>query len=433
MNYRRKIRQSRLEYSYRNSIQYKITPLFLIFVLILISGCVNKEITEKNITFSNNNTSENRFSNNNFVKIILSNSNKKIIIQVENDTFSASSNNKSIAFINKSLICDRTYKNGTKIYIKLENYNITYQINYSIFCNRQYINLSNFNPVNFNNNSSSKQWYKIKVIDGVTNCKLDGDIFENCDNNEFDFIGTVKDGILTTDKNLTIGQKICIITNLSSCFKYYENFSLYRETTINNSDTIIFHIHPEKFMYYGDLMNFIRPNDVINFVNENRKYIDKKTEINERIEKLSDILYSDIRYRWDFNNIWKTPGESLDENSGDCEEFATTLLSSIKAYNNSLDCFNLIVPGHVTTICKFKNNPCDTVEIFDMGHTYIRTAMCNYMNNYDKKKKAYSLIYNYFSDYGLPLNGFYAYAAFNETNVTEFNSNEEFIEWIVNM
>lgn len=271
------------------------------------------------------------------------------------------------------------------------------------------------------------------------NCPLNGYILVN---NKV--IGKTTNGIF----NLTYGNYIENIKNnqenseieifgiLGDCFnselyfnKYYEiprlnKYNFLGETKINQKSEINKN-NPSKKEFIG----FINPNsqDIKSELNKITLTQNKLSDLT----KINNYLNNKINYLedWEFNqtNYWQTPKETLSLKTGDCEDYSTTLLSLFLAYENSLNCYNIIFTSHVTTLCYIENNYIyydqDKVEIKKrIDKTNYNNALSG-LNTFNKY---------YFNEYGLEKNTI-PYYAYNNKEYIEFNDEDTYIEWMYSL
>jgi hypothetical protein len=287
---------------------------------------------------------------------------------------------------------------------------------------------------------------KFNFHDENANCSLDGYVFIGDK-----LIGKSVEGQFNLSQknyedNFNNSQKnnneISIFGKLGDCFnedkdlffdKYWQSFEIknYYFSGESNFDfkTSLDSHNPSK----RELMGFIQPEtvkSVLNFIN-----INEPSDIFISISKINSYLNAKVKYKqdWEFNkntNYWQTPEETLKINQGDCEDYSVALLSLILAYNNSLNCYNIVFTSHVTTFC-FNDN---YYAYYDQGKTELKMQLDNKQNSEQVKFELAKLNEDYFKHYGINnATETKSHFAFSNNRYVEFNTNEDFINWQYNL
>jgi len=301
-----------------------------------------------------------------------------------------------------------------------------------------------------------KQQVQFYFYDESTDCSLDGYVFSGDKpigksiNGIFNL--TYSNYMENIDKNNI--QEISIFGKLGNCFNQdsnNQNQDLFFDKTFLLPEIGEYHFIGESLFNFKtkinpnnptnkELQGFIQPNNANSELNNIQ--LENKNTLNS-LSAINNYLNNKIEYKqdWDFNkeeNYWQTPKETLTLNQGDCEDYSTSLLSLFLAYNNSLNCYNVIFTSHVTTLCHIE----DYYVYYDQGKTELKTKI----NNQDDptqttpagiKIKIENLKQDYFKHYGINDPDTTAYYAFNNIDYVEFNNNENddssFIHWQYNL
>lgn len=292
--------------------------------------------------------------------------------------------------------------------------------------------LYSINPVIIGNiikNTKSVEFY---FSDSNTGCPLEGYIFVGPE-----VIGKTEKGHFSLDYYIYekyISQnpesEISIFGELGEC--YNESDLLFdRRWEIFEIDENYFHkgllnfnvnLNP-KDPTKRELTGFIQPEKVMNELNKinlNQNTLNDLSNINKYLNQ--EIVYQED---WSFykDNYWQTPEETLNLKRGDCEDYSTALLSLFTAYNNTLNCFNIVFTSHVTTFCHVDN--------YYIYYDQSRTESIEKINNLELdttvKPKIDRLNRDYFKAYGIEKQR--AHYAFNDYELIEFDSEEEYIDW----
>jgi len=263
------------------------------------------------------------------------------------------------------------------------------------------------------------------------NCSLNGYLF-----NGNKLVGKTENGIfnLTYDyykEEIDLERDINLFGKLGNC----SNYNLYFDKSWK-----VFEI-PE-YYFLGDsvfrfrtsinphnpskreLTGFIQPGEVRS---ELYKIGVKREDPLEDLSKINSYLNERITYAEDWNfskeeNYWQTPEETLRLGRGDCEDYSTTLLSMFLAYNNSLNCYNVILSSHVTTLCYVG----EYYIYYDQEKTELRKRIRS--RDVETKPRLRSLKEEYFEHYGLNESE-KVYYAFDGYRFIEFKTDEDFITW----
>lgn len=282
-----------------------------------------------------------------------------------------------------------------------------------------------------------KNQVQFYFYDEETNCSLNGYVFSGSK-----LIGETHGGFfnLTYENyvdNFDTKENISLFGVLGSCFNNYLFFDKYWKAfeidnryfsggSVFNFKTKINYNTPTR----RELIGFVQPYKVkseLENINIKRKDVLKDlSEINNYLNKKTEYVKD-----WNFTNktnYWQTPTETMELGRGDCEDFSTTLLSLFMAYNDSLNCHNVIFSSHVTTFCKISNY----YIYYDQGRTELRKEVESedFASTIEKLKE---LKKEYFEHYGLNESNTSAHYAFNNEQFVEFESEDSFINWQYNV
>lgn len=209
-------------------------------------------------------------------------------------------------------------------------------------------------------------------------------------------------------------------------FLYVEYFEMEDFYYFTYGDDIYFdfNIEVRSPYYYEAMQDFVR-------LNETKEYVESlnfDTESNEeKIEKIMKIgvAYSQDILKHGVGEYWQTPSETLSKKYGDCEDWAFTVISAIRQYNDSIDCHAAVFDTHVSIFCFID----DEFLIFDRGRTKMYSAYKQDLSETDNKKRIRSLVNDYFRYWGISPSNRHISVLLNEKENIAFSSNEEFISW----
>ena len=208
-----------------------------------------------------------------------------------------------------------------------------------------------------------------------------------------------------------------IVPDLQYNFDYNENASF--EASIN----------PRNPQYYSAMQGFIRPSETEDYLNSKLK----EYFVNSTIEDLDIITQHRIMsYRSDMDNFqqreyWQTPAETLKRGMGDCEDWAVTILSLMRAYDSSIRCFNALWQTHISIFCFFDNH----FIIYDQGGTKRQIVLYADSAKQDNQVTIRNMRNNYFEEYGISPNERKLDAIFNEEELIIFEEDEDFVNWVI--
>ena len=275
--------------------------------------------------------------------------------------------------------------------------------------------------------------------DELTNCPLNGYIFVNEKP-----IGKSEDGYFDLTyanyiENVKNKEEISIFGKLGDCFenpdlyfdKYYTlpEIKEYNFLGISTFDfkTNINSNNPTK----KELQGFVQPERIrieLNKINRNQDKFKVLSEINKYLNNKIEYIVD-----WEFEkstNYWQTPPETLDIQTGDCEDFSTTLLSLFLAHDSSLNCYNLVFTSHVTTFCHIE----DYYIYYDQKRTELKKEITKLSNPLETQSKLSKLKQDYFDYYGINGNNeTKIHYAYNDNEYVEFKDETHFINWQYNL
>lgn len=293
------------------------------------------------------------------------------------------------------------------------------------------------NTFNKNTTESNLNSMVLYFYDNKTNCKLNGELYAGDT-----FIGEFKNGSFNlSHENYTkyfyLDGQFYITGLTDSCFKENGNLpymevwnvsDLENDIQNNKSYKFVADLTPRSPRYYGEMMGFVRPEETRDYL---AKYI---TFENNTETDLDNIANFAIRYRADsllFNqaDYWQTPKEALDRREGDCEDWVIAILSAMREYNNSLECYGALWDTHLSVICFLGNK----MIIYDQGQTkFLATLNSPGLTELERKAKIRSTRNDYFEYYGIESNQRMLHALFNEKDLITFKTEEDFVNWVAN-
>lgn len=273
--------------------------------------------------------------------------------------------------------------------------------------------------------------------DNKTGCEMNGDIY--IDN---EVIGSTTNGSFLLFKNyLENKNNLSIRGYTSDCFED-TGFLYYRTWNINNLtdifeyskvNLILLDYSPRQPIEYIEMQDFIRLEETESFIDKMNKSlvgpIEKDLDIlsKTKIKYIEDIdLFGEMEY-------WQTPYETLSRGEGDCEDWAITILSLMRKYNNNIDCYNLLWRNHVSIFCYFDNN----FIIYDQDKTKFKTKLDliddNEYNLGGNRNRIREMRDDYFRYYGLKGDERDLFLIFNEKEMIVVNENEDFLDWALDL
>ena len=285
---------------------------------------------------------------------------------------------------------------------------------------------------------TNEKTIELYFYDIVKNCSLSGNVSVNGS-----YLNESQKGILILRETEYLdkffdGVEVSIIGLADSCFDNDVGLPFKEVWNVSNLDyyfeyneRVLFETEFNLRMpYYLEIKQmFVRPEEVKDYLNKSvSKYF--KKDIIDNLDRIADYT---IRYRSDsllFNKgeYWQTPVEALKKGHGDCEDWAVTTLSLMRAYNSSLECYNSLWTNHMSIMCFIDNS----MIIYDQGNTKSQTTISPKLSEQDKKVKVRTARNNYFDEYGLEPNERMLYALFNDKDLITFDTEEDFVRWVVN-
>lgn len=282
-------------------------------------------------------------------------------------------------------------------------------------------------------NSSQIKLPSFQFYDSKTGCNLTGTV--SVDGVE---IGDSQNGTFTVDEDkanlLTNGKTISIEGVSDECFGKDKGLSFYSESgmpslTYSKFDKPIllgltFNLrYPSRIK---EMQGFIRPEEVNSYLQDIHVHDNKSLD---RVEYILDYLAAKFVYtpdvtRYKESEYWATPVQSLRESGGDCEDWATTALSLIKADNSSDQCYNILFPSHVSLFCYLDG----VYAFYDQDGVHSKTILLRNSVQEDKIRLR-EMRNTYFQIYGLSPGDNSISAVFDNKVIHSFSGDEEFIEW----
>jgi len=281
---------------------------------------------------------------------------------------------------------------------------------------------------------------ELYFYDNKTNCSLDGNIYSGGT-----FIGNSKDGkfILFEEDYLNKFEQnsiFYIIGRTGYCFGEDNNLPFYRGWTFvdwdylftyEENETFTLELTPRQPRYYEEMQGFIRPDEVkekLSSINTNPN----KT-LYENIKKIFwdfHMAYISDFHRFGKREYWQTPAETIKNKNGDCEDWTVTVLSLLRAYDPSLNCYMALWDTHTNIICQINR----TFIIYDQDHITKTVVLDPNPNNeyiitQENKIALRSMRNSYFDDYGISADERMLSALFNEKELIIFEERNDFIDW----
>ncbi|MBT3464899.1 hypothetical protein HN451_07940, partial [archaeon] len=210
------------------------------------------------------------------------------------------------------------------------------------------------------------------------------------------------------------------------CWNFEHN-----ESYFNGSEEQINITFKPNWPYSYAMMNFITPNEVGWYFDEKIRL--KGEDYQEDIDKIHKMmsaklyLLDSISSESKTKEYWTLPTESLSKMQLDCEDWATSFISLMKNFDPEIKCFNVGVPWHLTTFCKYD----EKYVFFDQNNFMIKTYVRDdypYSKKYDKVR---NWVETFFDSFGYPSYLWIVESAFDEKNYYEFEHRKDFIKWAI--
>jgi hypothetical protein len=284
-----------------------------------------------------------------------------------------------------------------------------------------------------------------QFLENHTNCSIDGAVLLN--NNS---IGDSESGFLPINLSVftSFGRfnehnEICVAGRIPECSGIYENWKVercwllnmtsnYFDVYMSRSIPFVTTVNTHKPQGYYEGMNFVRPGDVKSFITYQRGIGFFSNETMEDVDRLWAYVDTHVSYRYDSDtsgfDYWKLPDETLREQSGDCEDWSNLFVSLSRAYNSSLRCYSLGLPNHLSSFCKLQGERNTVYGFFDQN-----TKVKGFYSSGDERAKIRETLNSYFAEFDLPAEDKRIVSAFNEAESFEFESNDVFIGWAMEL
>lgn len=279
-----------------------------------------------------------------------------------------------------------------------------------------------------------KKQVKLYFYDETSGCVLNGYVFigeKVIGKSVNGFYNLTYENYLTNFQN---NEDISIFGELGSCFNTPE---LYFDKSWEVPEIKKSHFPGENTFNFKaeitpnnpsnrELQGFIQPEKTkseLGKISTNANSLDDLSEIN-------NYLNNKINYveDWDFDkkiNYWQTPVETLNLKQGDCEDYSTTLLSLFLAYNNSLNCYNIVFSSHVASFCYIDNY----YVYYDQKRIELKKRI-NEIGLTKIKSQITELNQDYFKYVGVnEEEEKKIHYAFNDNEFVKFEDEEDFINW----
>ncbi len=272
--------------------------------------------------------------------------------------------------------------------------------------------------------------------DTNTNCSLSGDLYLN---NQL--YGAVEEGEIAVTE-LPSNSLIAITGKTSPCFGKDSNMSFFQSWTLTNGDyyyfvntSVPFHsyVSPRQPPTLTAMQQFVRPDEArpaLSRINLNGN--------NPMVENLDRIAQFPLAYISDSSlfkrrDYWQTPRETLMHKEGDCEDWATTILSLMRAYYPSVECYDALWSTHVSVFCSVDNS----FIMYDQEHTrqtvsFIPNPTHDELITQENRREARAFLNNYFNEFGIRSDERALQALYNDKSIKTFDSTESFITWMLN-
>lgn len=179
---------------------------------------------------------------------------------------------------------------------------------------------------------------------------------------------------------------------------------------------------------YEELSNFVRPMDVKGFVEHQISIGFFTGDARQDIEKIWSYVDSHVSYRYDSDTsgmeYWKLPNQTLTQGWGDCEDWSNLFVSLARAYNESIECYSMMLPSHLGSFCKLYSGSSEIYGFYDQ-----RTMVKGFGSHGSDENAILETLNSYFSEYQLDEKDRKVMYVFNDEHYHIFKDNREFAEW----
>lgn len=280
-----------------------------------------------------------------------------------------------------------------------------------------------------------------QFIENSTHCRIDGEVFINNIS-----IGKTEGGILRVNFSTFASSgyfgnnnDICITGELMKCAKIPDGWRVERCWLLNitsnyfdvyDSSSIPFFtiVNIHRPQSYYEATNFVRPDDMKNFISYEQDIGFFSNETMADLEKLWMYVDSHVSYRYDSDtsgfDYWKLPAETFKDQWGDCEDWSNLFVSLARAYSKSLKCYSIGLPRHLSSFCKIRDMNTIVYGFFDQN-----IKIKGFFSSGDEDRKIRQTLDSYFSEFEFDPNEKRIISAFNEEGYFSFKNNDEFIVW----
>lgn len=285
-----------------------------------------------------------------------------------------------------------------------------------------------------------------EFYDNITNCSLDGEFSFNGIN-----LGKTEDGrfllfkdvffnLTNNPENITItyweDQYLdinCLKADLSSCYSGYEDkiayFCFYfeghsynytehtlLESACDLTDTYIYFLNNQRQLFKPETVSHYL--DTIRILND--------TE--EDLETIHRFVNQKIRY-WHpgYLSEWQEPLYTLTHHGGNCADHSVAVISLMRAYDPSLDCYMMLIPSHGVPFCHLG----DKLRIYEQENEYYMKELQKTLSEDEARERIGKFLSDYFKSFYIPKEDRTVYGILNDEEYHEFMDIEEFIDWVI--
>jgi hypothetical protein len=206
------------------------------------------------------------------------------------------------------------------------------------------------------------------------------------------------------------------------------------EYFFSGDDLVLYsNLHPRQPQSPTEMKAFIRPTDVKSSLKEEYFSSNNDEDVLDSISSNYMTYYSDYE-QFGYNEYWQTPTETLRSAKGDCEDWAITTLSLMRAFKENISCYDIIWQTHMSVLCRLDN----TFIIYDQGKVKSKTTLNKNPHHeeiimQENKIKFREMLNDYFDKFGLDPNERKASAIFNDEDMILFKENDSFLNWVLNI
>lgn len=281
----------------------------------------------------------------------------------------------------------------------------------------------------------SSEQVALSFTDTTTNCPLSGNLYINDD-----YFGPVESGKIEVE-SIPKGALITIEGKTDTCFKEDANLSFVQSWTLTNADyyyfvnaSVLFNstIQPHRPATVEAMQQFVRPEEARPALA--RVAVSNNKSMSENLDAIAKypIAYLGDSIIHQTYEYWQTPRQTLMHKTGDCEDWALTILSMMRAHYPAIQCYAAVWSSHVSIFCNINNN----FVMYDQGDIKKTVSLTPNPTHdavlaQENERTARFFLKSYFSDYGIKSDQRSLQVLFNDKEKIEFSSTDDFVNWML--